>query len=223
MTDQLANIKSKALRAEQQIQASKVEFDTWPDAPDAQVHTLFAGLYVLTTQRWLQRLGVADDPEFGYLVIVRFFKLYEDGVLALIGADVNQVPKQWRTYHWLARRLTMKSPISLHLILISLGARAHVRYDLEIAVAEAAKDYQQIFGRVPDFKKLSPEIIGAAPAESFAKAAMDFVNMHHAQQTGWRRLVLSGYRWGLRATRPLWLSVFQSWRRAAYAGASIQL
>lgn len=219
----IAAAKATALQAEQQIQLSKSNFDAMPDTRGAQVHTLFASLYCSTTHRWLQQLQVADNPEFAHLVIVRFFKLYEDGVLTLVGADPQQVPKQWRKYHWLARRLTMTSPISLHLLLISLGARAHVRYDLGIAAAEAAEDYRALFGREADFERLSPEIIGAATADSFALAALDYIDMHHAAQTGWRRLVLSLYRGGLRVSRPLWLWVFQNWRRAAYAEARIKL
>ncbi|MFN3171667.1 MAG: hypothetical protein ACE37E_13370 [Hyphomicrobiales bacterium] len=191
-------------------------FVDMPDEPGQQVHCLFAGLYRETTKRWLQALNNAENPLFTYLVVRRFYDVYEQGVPAHLKAGRLKAPLPWRGYHWLAKRLTMRSSITMHLLLISLGARAHTYHDLSTAVQLGAQDYRDIFGHAVDLEQERLNIIGPVSAKAFFDAAQDYVSWHRTRQTGWRHAVLSVYGPILHALRPLWLNIFEGWRSHAW-------
>src|SRR5690606_31554028 len=91
------------------------------------------------------------------------------------------------------------------LLLISLGARAHTRFDLGRAIhncePHAADDTDAIFA----------ELSNAA----FRRATRCYIDRHRARQRGWRRSVLTLYLLGLLSLEPIWLRVFQRWRKAS--------
>lgn len=195
------------------IEADMQRFLEMPDEPNGRVHSLFAGLYLETTKRWIAGLSDFASPEFAYTVITHFYALYEDCVLRELDTPLSQVAPQWRLYHRLSRRLTMRSAISSHLLLISLGARAHTRHDLASAIARAAEDYAD-----PDIARRE-HLIGALSARAFREAALDYVAWHRQRQSGWRYGVLSLYARGLKVLRFIWVPVMEGWRQAAYADA----
>ncbi len=186
-----------------------------PDTANVRIHCLFAGLYRETTTQWLAALEQTPAPDFAYLVMRRFYDLYDLGVLQRLDVPLEEVPRQWRKYHWLARRLTMRSPISLHLLLISLGVRAHIRHDLGIAIRQAACGHESETGR----DATREELIGTLSQQAFFRAALDFVDWHRTRQRGWRRAVLGLYALGLRMLKPVWVTVMEAWRGAAYRDA----
>ena len=198
-------------------------FTDLADQPGAQIHKLFAGLYLETLANWLDLLSKEENPEYAYLVIGRFFELYRGCVLDHMGGAGDDVPKHWRAYHKLANRLTIKSPIFSHLRLISLGARAHIRYDLGVAFFEAEKDYRHLKLGEVSFDKEAPVITGPLSAGAFTGAALNYVQMHRAEQSGWRLMVLIVYEMCLRLFLRIWLGVIQSWRRSALSEAQSRI
>lgn len=197
----------------------KIEADTRgflerDDTPNARIHSLFAGLYIQTTKNWLAELTESEAPDFAYAVIPHFYALYDEGVLRHLDTPLADVPRQWRAYHRLARRLTMASPISAHLLLISLGARAHIRHDLPIAIARVLDDVAQghVTIRVIDRE----QFVGSLSQRAFLQAALDYVDWHRQRQTGWRYGILGAYARGLIVLRRIWVPVMEGWRRAAF-------
>lgn len=215
-------VKARAEAVLSLVEQDVTVFGALPDEPGQQVHRLFAGLYRETTARWLQALEEAENPFFTYLVVRRFYDIYEQSVpshLAIGAREAPLPPVPWRRYHWLAKRLTMRSSITSHLLLISLGARAHTYHDLTTAVQAGAQDYRDVVGHVVDLERERANIIGPISAKAFFEAALDYVAWHQSRQSGWRRLVLSAYGPSLRALRPLWLGIFEGWRRHAWKTA----
>lgn len=208
--------KARAEEVLSLVERDEAVFGALPDEPGQQVHCLFAGLYRETTKRWLHALAEAEDPLFTYLVVRRFYDVYEQGVPGHLETGKLHAPLAWQRYHWLAKRLTMRSAITSHLLLISLGARAHTYHDLSTAVQLGAQDYRHIFGHAVNLEQERLNIIGPVSAKAFFEAALDYVAWHRTRQTGWRYLVLSAYGSGLRALRPLWLGIFEGWRRHAW-------
>lgn len=191
-----------------------------PDDRNVRVHSLFAGLYLQTTANWLRELEDNAAPGFAHAVIPHFYALYDEGVLQHLDSPLAEVPRQWRAYHRLARRLTMRSPISAHLLLISLGARAHIRHDLGLAIAQVLREVAQ--GR-DDIGLIDREqFVGSLSQRAFLKAALDYVDWHRQRQTGWRYGVLGAYARGLIVLRRIWVPVMEGWRRAAFDDARAQ-
>lgn len=209
-------LRGEALAVVGRIEADKQCFAAMSDLPARRVHTLFAGIYLRTTQRWMGFLATRRDPEFAYLTIIRFYEIYR---AAMHTPRQEPVAGPWRRYHGLAGRLTMTGPISAHLLLVSSGVRAHTRYDLGVAIARATHDYARLYGRAPDIERYRETIVGRQTGYAFQCAGLDYIDDHRRQQTGWRRFVLAVFHTGLRGLSWLWMPIFQHWRRAAWAGA----
>jgi hypothetical protein len=189
------------------------------DDRGTQIHCLFLGLYQKTTQHWLNALESTDAPLFAHLVIRRFFELYETGVTRKITDPRSTTAEPWRKYHWLAGKLTMRSPISTHLALLAFGVRAHVRHDLSFAISRAADDYKDITGMPVNYDRERPNIIGPISANAFFTASLDYVDLHRSQRRGWRWLVLTAYSTALRRLRWIWVGTLEGWRRRAWSDA----
>ncbi|MEX3008554.1 DUF5995 family protein [Hoeflea sp. TYP-13] len=194
-------------------------FDALSDEPGRRVHSLFAGLYRCTTQSWLSHLTAHPNPAFAYLVIIRFYDLYRKVTVAISANDTQNLPHYWRRYFNLAKSQTIKTPISHHLVLISLATWAHTRHDLAIAVRQAYEDYKTQFGEKPDLETYKSSVTGGETGAAFCEAALDFIEIHHRAQIGWRHIVLGFYSANIRILRFVWLPVFQSWRKAAWNDA----
>lgn len=171
------------------------------------IHVLFAELYLCETLSWLEQLERSPQPEHAYSTIPRFFALYREHVLDRLHRPLDEVEPHWRAYHRLARRLTIRSPISSHLLLISLGAWAHTRFDLGRAICEAVSF---------DRRAVNETMFGSLSDRAFLKATCNYVGLHRGRQRGWRRLMLGLYGKGLLLTKPIWLAEFQRWRTASY-------
>jgi hypothetical protein len=187
------------------------------------VHRLFAGLYLRTNRHLLDSFDTLPDPAFSYLAMIRFYELYERYVATPVLCNRSASVPQWRPYAALASRLTMTSRISAHLQLLSVGARAHTRYDLAEAICLGVADYRRLYGCDPDFRAARSDLLGGATDEAFFDATLEYIAMHRAARRGWRRFVLSFYARFARLSRPLWLPIFQSWRRAAWRDAMASL
>ncbi|MEG3147550.1 hypothetical protein U1839_23105 [Sphingomonas sp. RT2P30] len=183
------------------------------------VHRLCAGLYARAYRCLLAHFETLPDPAFAYLVMVRFHDLYVHRVLrpALCGRRATNA--HWRRYAALAARTTMASPIGDHFRLLSLGARAHVRYDLVDAICLAVVDHRRLFGHDPDLDAVGSPLLGAPTSGAFYQAALDYNAMHRVSQRGWRRVQLTLHAGLAQVSRPLWLAILQSWRRAAWRDA----
>ena len=205
--DDSARLLGEAEKVQRELEALVARLAAMSPEHPHHVHVLFAELYLCETASWLALLKRTPRPEPAYRVIARFHKLYREHVLDRLDRPLHEIVPHWRAYHHLARRLTIRSPISAHLLLLCLGARSHTRFDLGGAIQEAgvAEDMNALFGRVSD--------------EAFVQATCDFVERHRARQAGWRRLVLVIYARGLVLLKPVWLNEFQRWRRASYRDA----
>lgn len=218
----LKSITSPEARAQNvlfMVEEAVHTFSSLPDEPGQRVHCLFAGLYRETTYQWLKALEGTEDPLFRYLVLRRFYDIYERAVPDYLTGELAHAPSPWRRYHWLAQRLTMRSPITLHLLLISFGVRAHVYHDLPEAICLAARDYQAIVGHAADFRGERPNVIGAISRKAFVSAALDYVALHYAREHGWRRFILGFYARLLRGLEPFWIHVMEGWRSHAWETA----
>ncbi|MAM61479.1 DUF5995 family protein [Maritimibacter sp. UBA3975] len=189
-------------------------FAAMPDKPGAQVHVLFARLYRCTTLCWLAALDEVEAPDLAYWAILRFYEAYQTGVLACRDAPMADVPRPWRKYHRLARRITMRAPMSLHIMLVSLGVRAHVRHDLGPAIHAAERDLAASGAQMP-FRPAGAVLHGAHADRAFVTAIHAFVAIHGDHPSKWRRFWLAQCDKGLFALSPVWLGTFEGWRRAS--------
>ncbi|WP_461427254.1 hypothetical protein [Gymnodinialimonas sp.] len=211
--------KTKAELAERELSKIADDFRALEPTHPHHIHHLFAGLYLCTTRRWLARLSESADSEYAYRVICHFLDLYKDHVLDRLSQPLDSIATYWRTYHRLARRQSIRSPISAHLILISVGARAHTHGDLGQAMNMADQDLGDRIDAHASEQAVRMKIFGEISDKAFFEAALDHVAEQHARQTGWRRMILKLYRVGLYVLKPIWLPVFQRWRRTGYAEA----
>lgn len=214
MKDTPKNARAGAHAVAATLAAVAGELDALPDHRGARVHVLFAHLYRYTTARWLGALDGAVEAELAYRVIGRFYDLYVSGVLACRDAPIAEVPKPWRKYHRVARRLTLSSPIFLHLILVSLAARAHIRHDLGPAIHAAVSGLPEGPDRARQVEAL---LRSRASGEAFIAAARDFIAHFADHPSRWRRIWLRLYDRGIVGLRPIWLSTLQGWRQRSYA------
>ncbi|GKY87943.1 hypothetical protein [Sinisalibacter aestuarii] len=201
-------------------------FETWmqagPDHPD-HIHALFVELYACTTRNWLARLARQPEAGFAYVVIPHFRDLYREHVLARLDGPVAGTAPHWRRYHRLARRLTIRAPFPALLLLVSLGARAHIYHDLGQAIRRAEAELATGGGRVAGYAAERAHLLSRAWDAAFVAAALDYVDRHRARQRGRRRLLLGACRLGLVAARPVWVPVCQHWRRSGYARLAASL
>lgn len=107
--------KAKAERSERELRQIAEGFRAAEPTHAHHIHYLFAELYLCTTRRWLARLSQRNDSEYAYRVICRFLELYKDQVLDRLDQPLSSIDPHWRNYHRMARRQTIKSPISAHL------------------------------------------------------------------------------------------------------------
>ena len=214
MTGQL---KKDAQAVLGKIEANIAHYDALPDERGKRIHCLFVRLYRETTIQWLAALDRCGNPDFAYRALRHFYDLYQEGVVNRWEAPIASIPRAWRTYHRLARRLTMRSPITSHLLVISLGARAHIRHDLGIAILRAAHEHHENEGVWPDIQR--GDLFGGISEQVFLQAALDYVDWHRQRQRGWRYSVLTTYATGLRALRSIWLPVMEGWRAVSLRDA----
>ncbi|MCR9139694.1 MAG: DUF5995 family protein [Alphaproteobacteria bacterium] len=215
--DAKETLRIRALSVLEKIDGDRQRFEAMADEPGQRIHSLFAGLYWSTTRAWLSFLADHSQPEFAYLVIMRFYDLYREA--SDVVDQTGTLPHHWQPYFGLAERQTYTHPISAHLILISLAARAHTRHDLALAVRRAYDDFQHQFGTCPDLTCYRNTVVSPDTDAAFRRAALEYIALHRRRQRGWRRLVLRLYAIGIRALRFVWLPVFQSWRAAAWDDA----
>lgn len=221
--DMTEELRLKALSVLDLIDRDRERFEAMADDPGRRIHGLFAGLYGCTTRAWLSFLDDHTQPAFAYLVILRFYDLYREACDAAADHDAGAPARHWRAYFDLAGKQTYTHPISAHLILISLAARAHTRHDLALAIRRAHDDYQCHFGICPDMAGYRTTVVGQDTSAAFRDAAVDYIDFHHRRQQGWRRLVLRIYAMGIKNLHFVWLPVFQSWRQAAWDDARCRI
>lgn len=208
-------LRSEALQIPKLIQNHFEEYKAMPDSPDKRIHSLFAEFYFCVTEAWLNYLQQAPYPEFSYRVIVHFYALYEAVVTHVRDNTASLSFNHWSSYLKLARRQTLRTPISGHLILVSLSVRAHTRYDLAYAIRSAKEDFAGWGYTKQDIDFGMRTVLDRTTNDAFFAAALKFISLHRERQYGWRRLVLGLFGLSVRTFRPILFIVFQSWRRAA--------
>ncbi|MBF9044638.1 hypothetical protein HKCCE4037_14940 [Rhodobacterales bacterium HKCCE4037] len=190
-----------------------------PDGPD-HIHYLFAELYLAVTRRWLALLAERQDSAFAYRVICHFLRLYRLECVDRLTQPLDTVSPHWRAYHRLARHQTIRSPITAHLILISVGARAHTHGDLGRAMCLAEEEMGSAVGKAaPALDAERQRIFGEISDKAFYGAARDYTALQHSRHRGWRRIILRIYGIGLVLLKPVWMPTFQRWRRVGHAQA----
>jgi hypothetical protein len=214
---------SDAGRVRDRLSANLDRLDSLAEQEGYGIERLFAGLFASTYRQLVAHLDRLDDAEFASLTVLRFFDLYDDYVARPARGERAGTAPHWRRYAALVEWMEVTSPIGAHFWLIMVGARAHTRHDLREAVCLAADDYRRRHGRDPDFAAARSALVGPPTDQAFFAAALDYIAMHRRQQRGWRRLVLGFYALTLHSIRPVWLGIFQSWRRAAWREAMARL
>jgi len=183
------------------------------------IHHLFAELYLCTTRNWLAVLDARPDSDYAWHVMHHFFAFYRQGVVDCLDRPEGSIVPHWRRYHRMARRQTIRSPISAHLMLISVGAWAHTRHDLGAAMRMAEADPELTPVPGVDGEAADRRVFGRMADRAFSRAAHDYVALHRARQRGWRRFVLGLCAGGLVVLGPLWLGVFRLWRLRSHETA----
>ncbi len=215
--DNDAILRKKAEAVEQELINHTNRFQALAVSETDHIQVLFAELYLLSTRNWLSRLAGRQDSAFAYRVIPIFYERYRAHVLDHLGEPIEAIAPHWRPYHTLARRLTIGSPISAHLLLISLGVRAHVHLDLGLTIHEVE---QELDLPQAEWSATRLRLFNQLSEEAFSAAAQEYVESHCARQTRWRRFVLRLFRFGLIYLRPIWLRTLQSWRIQGYKKTS---
>jgi hypothetical protein len=182
-------------------------------------HAAFAQLYFHSTRRWLDHLEDQADAHIGYMVIERFYDLYDLYVRQVIDGRSTQTAAHWIPYFRLSDSLGDRQTAAGHWRLLFLGARAHVRYDLAEAVYFTYRDYSGIHGRSPSRDRFRHLLLGPKTDAVFLSAARDFVSSRQPTRHGvgahGNHMVHLGTDW----LRRFWVPAFQHWRRAAWADA----
>ena len=199
--------------------------EAWADpasnAPEADKHLPFARVYYQTTRHWLDHLDCRADRQFGLLVIVHFFELYEVYVASVARGERAETAPHWVRYFQMARAMSDPCKPAQIWRLLYLGFRAHTRYDLAEAIHLAYRDWCRMAGTGADLDVFRDLLLGEQTDDLFYGAALDYLRTDHAglcpQSEHQARMIELGARW----VRPLWLPAFQSWRRAAWDDASV--
>lgn len=212
--------KARAEGVERELRQIAEGFRAMDTAHPHHIHHLFADLYLCTTRRWLARLSQSDDSEYAYRVIVRFLEFYVDQVPRRLDHPLSEIEAHWRSYHKRARRQTIRSPISAHLILISSGVRAHIQGDLGRAMCIVEEEIGHHATSKAHAAAEQEKMLGEDSDTMFYDAALDHVAAQTARHTGWRRMILNLYRVGLYVLKPIWIPVFQHWRSTGYTEAA---
>lgn len=179
-------------------------------------HQLFANLYYHTTHRWLEHLAGQTDPILAYLVIERFYDLYDLYVRQVIEEKRTDTAPQWKPYFKVAARIKKHPSRIARAQLAFLGARAHTRYDLAEAIMGAWQAYVDTFDHYPDLTQFRELMLSDETSPVFFSAAIDFASPF---ETSSQNLGANPLRPAASVLRHLWLPAFQFWRHAAWKDA----
>lgn len=182
-------------------------------------HLAFVQLYFHTTRLWLNHLKDQPDSHIGYMVIERFYDLYDLYVGRMIDGRSAQTARHWARYFELLNVLQNGGTPARQWQLVALGARAHTRYDLGEAMYRAFIDYRDIHGDVPDREAFRQVLLDPKTDAVFVSAARDFFAMPRTRREAPDMRGAPILHLGTDLFRRLWVPAFQYWRRAAWADA----
>lgn len=181
-------------------------------------HAVFAHLYYHSTLQWLSHLEGKEDVHLLYLLIEKFYALYDHHVTQVVDENRPKTAPHWQPYFNTVRKLDA-SPNSLTMLRVaSAGARAHVRYDLADAIIAAALDYQKRYNRLPDLNLARRTHLEAATSKIFERAMFSFTmgeTTHIERFLPSNKLILRHSN----HMRHLWVPMLQWWRRSAWSDA----
>lgn len=181
-------------------------------------HALFAHLYYHSTLQWLDHLKGKQDVHFLYLLIEKFYALYDHHVTQVVEGKRTQVAQHWQPYFTMVRRLDASHNSLTMLRVARTGARAHVRYDLADAIICAALDYKKRYGALPDLSQARQLHMEAATSKIFERAMFNFTigeTAHMERQLAGDALLMKhSARLG-----HLWRPMLHWWRTRAWQDA----
>jgi len=182
-------------------------------------HAIFAHLYWHSTKRWLAHLEAVDQPELAYLVIIRFFDLYYRYVRQSIYEKRQTEAPYWEPYFRVANKIGAKDAKAKRWRLLYFGVRAHVKFDLGYAIERAYQDHIDVFGQPPEQAVAEELLLGVETDRLFMRAASDFVRSEDSAHMFYANMISKLTDLGIRLGNPVWLLLFQRWRRAAWSRA----
>jgi len=177
-------------------------------------HELFALLYYFTTKSWLEFARTCPDPVLMGLLVLHFFRLYEGYVLSGTAGRGENIAHHRRHHVRLLDHSRSRKPLLAGIVLL-IGIRTHIRYDLAEAICDVHDSYTGLYRRKPDMRLLRSMIFGEGSNRVFRRACLEFFRTKAASGDLPARVLLhlaGAFDW-------LWMPVFQWLRRSAWLEA----
>ena len=191
--------------------------DVQPDEPDLRVHCLFARLYHYDTKYWLEKLDQDEDAEFLKLFIARFMDAYFKQVIDVLKQQEGTEIGNWDVYFRRTEKLTMRSNIFSHLLIVVTAFNTHITRDIPEILDQTSKDYENLFGRPIDLERNRILFFDLANRDVFLNALLEFIAFHRTHQSVFRRKTLGFFVKLLGRTSKIWWPVLNGWRASSWA------
>lgn len=187
-----------------------------PDELDLRIHSLFARLYLYDTRHWFSTPALDQNSDFLKLFVARFMDGYFEQVIGVVQKRDCVPNDNWNLYFNLTARLTMRSNIFSHLVVVITAFRTQICCDIPKALDRATKDYQQLFGRPVEIAENRALFFAPANQMVFQNAILEFIEFHQTHQSLFRRTVLSFFAKLLKMTNKIWWPVLNGWRKSSW-------
>ena len=136
------------------------------------LHYAFIRAYYHSTEGWLEFARKADSGAFLHTLIVSFFAIYKRDVHSnIMQTGSTPVPHHWRPYFDLARKAAKRPEAYVRALGLFFGARAHVRFDLGMALVDTYLAFDARGEAVPELDTLRGELLGVSSSQLFSGAA----------------------------------------------------
>ncbi|MEP2990445.1 MAG: hypothetical protein ABJN65_04440 [Parasphingorhabdus sp.] len=186
------------------------------DEPGLRIHCLFARLYLYDTKHWFNTPVLDEDSEFLKLFVARFMQGYFKQVIEVAKTGEGCGNGSWASYFKRTDKLTMRSNIFSHLVVVVLAFHTQICCDISKALYLSAKDHQALFGRPVELTRNRDLFFHPANRAVFQGALLEFISFHRIHQSVFRRLTLSFFVKILGMTRGIWWPVLNGWRRKSW-------
>lgn len=173
-------------------------------------HILFARLYYYTTKQWIAYADRSEDPELIYLIIDRFYRLYENYVLNFDKGH-STTSQHWKIHLDIINDVGRRRRQIYLIKALFLGIRAHTRFDLAEAICDAHTLYVQLHGKDPSKNLLYSMLFGRHANCMFRDASVEFATSLTPQFK--HQVILKSI---LKFSSHLWMPAFQAARKLAW-------
>lgn len=188
-------------------------------------HRHFLLLYFLTTDMWIRYARMSSRSEFICDLVGAFYWIYDESIGRYLRTGrCDRRYGHWTAYYRSVRALAQRGGALCVIRTIYCGARAHTRYDLRDAIVRTYRTRLDRNLSVPSAAELENELFGEHSDQLFRSV---FERFRHetlsAGRSSLRPRLVAGLSRGLAVVGPVWIKLFQRWRRQAFAEAMTEL